>query len=155
MCKSPQDAIAKRIRPHLPDLSRSTTILESVAQQRASYGPPSNGSNFPTMNPTKSLAGLRPVSRLTSATSIRPFLSARPYATQGSTNNNSKPTSRRRSVTPFNDTGFVPWSELSVSEKAARATQQSFNFGMVIVGIVLTVSHLVSSQIFRALVSDY
>ncbi|CAH0048720.1 unnamed protein product [Clonostachys solani] len=90
------------------------------------------------MNPTKPLAVLRPVSRLTSPTSIRPFLSARPYATQGSTNNNPKSASRRRSVTPFNDTGFVPWSELSVSEKAARATQQSFNFGMVIVGIVLT-----------------
>ncbi|VUC24824.1 unnamed protein product [Clonostachys rosea] len=87
------------------------------------------------MNPTKPLAVLRPVSRLTS---IRPLLSARPYATQGSTNSNPKATSRRRSVTPFNDTGFVPWSELSVSEKAARATQQSFNFGMVIVGVVLT-----------------
>ncbi|KAK5998578.1 Mitochondrial import inner membrane translocase subunit TIM21 [Cladobotryum mycophilum] len=46
--------------------------------------------------------------------------------------------SKRRSVTPFNDSGFVPWSELSVAEKAGRATQQTFNFGMVIVGVVLT-----------------
>jgi hypothetical protein len=49
------------------------------------------------------------------------------------------PKPKRRNVTPFNDTGFVPWSELSKTEKAARATQQSYNFGMIIVGLVLTV----------------
>ncbi|KYK59355.1 import inner membrane translocase subunit tim-21 [Drechmeria coniospora] len=47
---------------------------------------------------------------------------------------------KRRGVTPFNDDGHVPWSELSAVEKTARATQQSFNFGMIIVGLVLTVS---------------
>ncbi|KAJ3574067.1 hypothetical protein NPX13_g4491 [Xylaria arbuscula] len=41
-------------------------------------------------------------------------------------------------VTPFNDDGFVPWRELSAAEKASRATQQSFNFGLVAVGLVLT-----------------
>ncbi|KAI1177441.1 import inner membrane translocase subunit tim-21 [Nemania sp. FL0916] len=46
--------------------------------------------------------------------------------------------SRRKAVTPFNDDGFVPWSELSTLEKASRATQQSFNFGLVAVGLVLT-----------------
>ncbi|ODA77674.1 hypothetical protein RJ55_06276 [Drechmeria coniospora] len=45
---------------------------------------------------------------------------------------------KRRGVTPFNDDGHVPWSELSAVEKTARATQQSFNFGMIIVGLVLT-----------------
>jgi mitochondrial import inner membrane translocase subunit TIM21 len=47
--------------------------------------------------------------------------------------------SRRRAVTPFNDDGHVPWSELSAGEKTGRAAQQTFNFGMVIVGLALTV----------------
>ncbi|KAK3319325.1 TIM21-domain-containing protein [Apodospora peruviana] len=51
-----------------------------------------------------------------------------------STSNESK----RRAVTPFNDDGHVPWTNLSAGEKTARATQQTFNFGMVIVGLVLT-----------------
>ncbi|USW54851.1 Putative mitochondrial import inner membrane translocase subunit Tim21, tim21 IMS domain superfamily [Septoria linicola] len=46
--------------------------------------------------------------------------------------------SRRRSVTVVNDTGAVPWKDLSVGEKAARTTQQSFNFGIVLLGIGLT-----------------
>jgi import inner membrane translocase subunit TIM21 len=45
----------------------------------------------------------------------------------------------RRSVTPFNDDGRVPWSELSFPEKTARAAQQTFNLGLVLVGVVLTV----------------
>jgi mitochondrial import inner membrane translocase subunit TIM21 len=69
----------------------------------------------------------------------RPFvLQTCAYATQQSSSSSSAP--KRRSVTPFNDDGQVPWSELSVGGKAARATQQSFNFGLVIVGIALTVS---------------
>ncbi|KAL1841996.1 hypothetical protein VTJ49DRAFT_6239 [Mycothermus thermophilus] len=48
------------------------------------------------------------------------------------------PESRRRSVTPFNDDGRVPWTELSVGEKAGRAAQQTFNLGLVIVGLTLT-----------------
>ncbi|KAI1447638.1 import inner membrane translocase subunit tim-21, mitochondrial [Annulohypoxylon stygium] len=61
----------------------------------------------------------------------------RGYATQTGLGNNSA-TSRRRAVTPFNDDGNVPWHQLSVGEKASRATQQTFNFGLVIVGLVLT-----------------
>ncbi|KAG5942175.1 hypothetical protein E4U59_001300 [Claviceps monticola] len=44
----------------------------------------------------------------------------------------------RRSVTPFNDDGHVPWKQLSGKEKTARATQQTFNFFFVIAGVVLT-----------------
>lgn len=47
--------------------------------------------------------------------------------------------SRRRAVTPFSDDGRVPWTELSVGEKTARAAQQTFNFGLVVLGLVLTV----------------
>lgn len=45
---------------------------------------------------------------------------------------------RRRAVTVVNDTGAVPWKDLSLGEKAARTTQQSFNFGLVLLGIGLT-----------------
>lgn len=45
---------------------------------------------------------------------------------------------RRRAVTVVNDTGRVPWTNLSPAEKLARTTQQSFNFGIVALGVVLT-----------------
>ncbi|XDG07108.1 hypothetical protein ABKA04_006723 [Annulohypoxylon sp. FPYF3050] len=61
----------------------------------------------------------------------------RGYATQTGLGNNSA-ASKRRAITPFNDDGNVPWHQLSVGEKASRATQQTFNFGLVIVGLVLT-----------------
>ena len=62
--------------------------------------------------------------------------SLRRYATH---HQQSTPESRRRAVTPFNDDGRVPWTELSAGEKTGRAAQQTFNFGMVIVGLALTV----------------
>lgn len=37
------------------------------------------------------------------------------------------------------DDGRYAWSELSGREKVARATQQSFNFVIVVVGVVMTV----------------
>ncbi|PHH83862.1 hypothetical protein CDD83_2902 [Cordyceps sp. RAO-2017] len=60
---------------------------------------------------------------------------ARPYATTGL--GAARP-SRRRSVTPFNDDGVVPWNQLSAAEKAGRATQQSFNLGLMVLGVALT-----------------
>jgi len=41
-------------------------------------------------------------------------------------------------VTVINDTGRVAWNNLSTGEKAARATQQSFNFGIIFLGIAVT-----------------
>lgn len=49
------------------------------------------------------------------------------------------PSAKRRAVTPFNDDGRVPWSQLSVPEKLGRTTQQSFNYGLIAVGLALTV----------------
>lgn len=46
--------------------------------------------------------------------------------------------SRRRAVTVVNDTGRVPWQNLTFGEKAARTTQQTFNFGLILLGIVAT-----------------
>lgn len=39
----------------------------------------------------------------------------------------------------MSDDGRYRWAELSGKEKVARATQQSFNFVIVIVGVVMTV----------------
>jgi hypothetical protein len=47
--------------------------------------------------------------------------------------------SKRGQVTIINDTGAVRWEELSAREKAARATQQTFNYGIVIIGAIGTV----------------
>ncbi|AEO70799.1 uncharacterized protein THITE_2122581 [Thermothielavioides terrestris NRRL 8126] len=60
--------------------------------------------------------------------------------------------SRRRAVTPFNDDGRVPWTELSVGEKTARAAQQTFNFGLVILGVALTggVGYVLYSDVFSS-----
>ena len=84
---------------------------------------------------------VRPVSLLRCPPGLRPVLAARLYATEtglGTSNASSRP--RRKAVTAFNDDGRVPWGELSGKEKAARATQQTFNFSFIIVGAILTVS---------------
>jgi len=72
--------------------------------------------------------------------SLRPILAARLYATQtglGTTNATRRP--RRKAVTAFNDDGSVPWGDLSVNEKAARTTQQTFNFSFIVLGAILAV----------------
>lgn len=72
--------------------------------------------------------------------SLRPILAARLYATQtGLGRTNAQPTRKRKAVTMLNDDGRVAWSDLSAREKAARTTQQTFNFGMIILGAMLTV----------------
>ncbi|KAL2255550.1 hypothetical protein VTK26DRAFT_3143 [Humicola hyalothermophila] len=74
-------------------------------------------------------AALQPIQQLPVIAShhhSHPRLRHRRYATQ------------RRAVTPFNDDGHVPWSELSATEKTGRAAQQTFNFGLVVLGLALT-----------------
>ncbi|KAI0386025.1 import inner membrane translocase subunit tim-21, mitochondrial [Hypomontagnella monticulosa] len=80
---------------------------------------------------------LRPSSASAIVPRLQPIVARHNFATQHGLRNNSA-TSKRKAVTPFNDDGYVPWSELSAGEKASRATQQTFNFGMVVVGLVLT-----------------
>jgi mitochondrial import inner membrane translocase subunit TIM21 len=77
----------------------------------------------------------------------RPCLLAhRSYATHHNPGSDAK----RRAVTPFNDDGHVPWSDLSAGEKTGRAAQQTFNFGMVLVGVVLTggVGYVLYQEVF-------
>jgi import inner membrane translocase subunit TIM21 len=90
------------------------------------------------MKPTTSVPAIRTLTKSALARTARPVF-ARSFAAPTGLGTTATPKAKRRSVTPFNDTGFVPWSELSGAEKAARATQQSYNFGMVIVGLVCTV----------------
>ncbi|KAI1102161.1 import inner membrane translocase subunit tim-21, mitochondrial [Jackrogersella minutella] len=68
---------------------------------------------------------------------LQPILLRRGYATHHGLGDYSG-TSKRKTVTVFSDDGLVPWRHLSAGEKAARATQQTFNFGLVIIGVVLT-----------------
>ncbi|KAI0023071.1 import inner membrane translocase subunit tim-21, mitochondrial [Xylariomycetidae sp. FL0641] len=81
----------------------------------------------------------RPIGAAVRVPPLRPRVACRSYATQhqsqGTTGSSA---SKRKAVTPFNDDGYVPWTELSAGEKASRATQQTFNFGLVVVGLVLT-----------------
>ncbi|KAH8597327.1 TIM21-domain-containing protein [Bisporella sp. PMI_857] len=82
---------------------------------------------------------------------LRPLVVAQSYATQtglGATGPTPRP--RRKTVTAFNDDGRVAWGELSGMEKAARTTQQSFNFGMIVIGIALTggVGYYMYAEVF-------
>ncbi|KJZ79833.1 Mitochondrial import inner membrane translocase subunit TIM21 [Hirsutella minnesotensis 3608] len=90
------------------------------------------------MKPNTSLRAVRLDALTKFQLRVSARLATRPFATQSGLGNNAPPEHKRRSITPFTDNGFVPWAELSAAEKAARATQQTVNFGMVILGLVLT-----------------
>ncbi|KAL1955274.1 hypothetical protein VTO42DRAFT_8872 [Malbranchea cinnamomea] len=62
---------------------------------------------------------------------------SRYYATQSSLGNSSNP-SPRKQITITSDDGRVRWGELSTREKAARATQQTVNFAVILVGAIMT-----------------
>ncbi|KAJ5738916.1 hypothetical protein N7493_002071 [Penicillium malachiteum] len=82
--------------------------------------------------------------RALSRVSSRAPLTLRPYPTSGITrlyatqSNSSSTTKKRRNITVLSDDGRYEWGELSGREKVSRATQQSFNFLVVIAGVVLT-----------------
>ncbi|PKY02869.1 TIM21-domain-containing protein [Aspergillus campestris IBT 28561] len=60
------------------------------------------------------------------------------------------PSPRRRNVTVLSDDGRYEWGELSGREKVARATQQSVNFAVILVGAALTggVFYLLYTEVF-------
>lgn len=66
-----------------------------------------------------------------------PIVVPRRYITGRSASSPATPT--RKQVTVVSDDGRVRWQDLSRREKAARTTQQTFNFGLVLSGVVLTV----------------
>ena len=63
----------------------------------------------------------------------------REYTTQSTLGGSTTPS--RKQITVVNDDGRVQWKDLSRREKAARTTQQTFNFGLVLLGFVMTVRH--------------
>lgn len=64
---------------------------------------------------------------------------SRLYATQSDLGRGSRPRTTRKNITVLSDDGRYEWGELSGREKVSRATQQSFNFVIVLAGVVLTV----------------
>jgi mitochondrial import inner membrane translocase subunit TIM21 len=95
---------------------------------------------------------VRPLCLLRYPPNLRPILAARLYATEtglGTSQASSRP--RRKAVTAFNDDGRVPWGDLTGKEKAARATQQTFNFSFIILGAILTVG---SAELVTLTVAD-
>ena len=93
--------------------------------------------------PVKRSLQLRSVAALNPATPFdlrSSFQQPRFYATLN-TLGDSKVSSRKQ-VTVRNDDGRVQWKDLSVGEKAARTTQQTFNFGVVFLGLGMTVGCL-------------
>lgn len=95
--------------------------------------------------PLEAIQLLRPAFRISrvsprTRSSVAAFATSRPACATHSSPSSTPPSQpQRRSVTPFNDSGAVKWTDLSLGEKAARTTQQSFNFVVIIAGVVLTV----------------
>ncbi|KAH0544269.1 hypothetical protein FGG08_001532 [Glutinoglossum americanum] len=67
---------------------------------------------------------------------VSTFVPTRRYTTQNNTGKSRGST--RKQITVASDDGRVRWGELSAREKAARTTQQTFNFMTVLVGLVMT-----------------
>ncbi|KAF2113474.1 TIM21-domain-containing protein [Lophiotrema nucula] len=106
--------------------------------------------------PTEAIQLLRPYLRLSHAHHLptRTFSTSRPakatHTTSSTSNTNPPPGIPRKQVTVLNDSGRVRWNDLSVGEKAARTTQQSFNLAVVVAGIVATgaVGFLLFTDVF-------
>lgn len=104
--------------------------------------------------PTMSIA-CRSRINIATATSKRPYRKflthhhvRRALATHSSINNSIKASNSsttnppRKQITVLNDDGRVHWTKLTTREKVARATQQSFNAVIVLVGVLATVCTL-------------
>ncbi|KAF3484219.1 import inner membrane translocase subunit tim-21 [Arthroderma uncinatum] len=96
------------------------------------------------MNPPIQLRSLRSASRLVRLSrdggrAATPFLTRyNHYATQSSLDSSKNPQPKRKSITVTTDDGRIKWGQLSRGEKAARATQQSVNFLVILAGAVMT-----------------
>lgn len=106
--------------------------------------------------PTEAIALLRPTFVLPRihASNRRAHIGRIAFSTthhaQATHTSTSSPTpkSQRKSISLTGDTGQVRWSDLSPGEKAVRTTQQSFNFVVVLVGIVATVQLPLNMRVF-------
>ncbi|KAF2774396.1 import inner membrane translocase subunit tim-21, mitochondrial [Teratosphaeria nubilosa] len=77
---------------------------------------------------------------------------SRPLQLRPATTSQLPPSHRRRSVTVANDDGHIPWRQLSLAEKAARTTQQSFHLGVILLGVGLTgtIAYVLYLEVFSA-----
>ncbi|EXJ82424.1 hypothetical protein A1O3_06237 [Capronia epimyces CBS 606.96] len=77
-------------------------------------------------------------------------IARRPCQRYASTGTGTTSGPSRRAVTVTSDDGRYNWSELSTGEKAARGTQQTFNFLLVSLGLVgtITISYLLYTELF-------
>lgn len=64
------------------------------------------------------------------------------HACYSTTQSANGPGTSRRAITVTTDDGRYAWSELSTGEKAARSTQQSLNFLLVVAGAAGTVRNI-------------
>lgn len=71
---------------------------------------------------------------------FRPSELGRAYATHSDLGRGPSTSTRsRKNISVLSDDGRLQWDDLSGREKVSRATQQSFNFVVVLAGAVLTV----------------
>lgn len=94
-----------------------------------------------TMPSTAFRTSLRPLRRVCTPRDFH--LSPRTYATQtslGTTSTSSSSGQKHKRVTVFNDDGRVRWGDLTPLEKAARTTQQTFNFTLIAGGAAATLA---------------
>jgi hypothetical protein len=103
--------------------------------------------------PSEAIALLRPsflLPRIQPSSSRRApigrFSTTRHARATSSPPNSPTPLPQRKSITLTGDTGQVRWSDLSPGEKVVRTTQQSFNFVVILVGVVATVSLPIESS---------
>lgn len=84
--------------------------------------------------------GARGTLRLGSCITYRQSLQIQQIRHATTSSTSSPKPQARQAVTITNDTGRIAWSELSIGEKAARSTQQAFNFVVVLAGLGLTIT---------------
>lgn len=101
----------------------------------------SSPARFRPLRPDSLLVRLARNSSSSSSSLVTPILIRyNRYATQSSLGSSKNGQSPRKSITVTSDDGAVKWGQLSRAEKAARATQQSVNFLVILAGAAMTVS---------------
>lgn len=124
-----QPAAAASIRFEKPQADATTTTLLLLT----TTSPPSYASHNSTSRPQ-----IRTLSRMVSRPALSLPTSGQAFR-HASTSSSSSSNTPRRAISVTSDDGRYNWSELSTSEKAARGTQQTFNFLVVAAGLVGTV----------------
>ncbi|KIV97586.1 hypothetical protein PV10_01318 [Exophiala mesophila] len=140
-----QTACRSRIRTAL-DRSRTQHRLSSSSS--SSISPPGTRQNRASRLTPYTPPTFKP--RHVASSPFNAHRTWRQASTSSSTSSSASPGTHRRAITVTSDDGRYNWSELSRGEKAARGTQQTFNFLLVSAGAVatLTVFYLLYTELF-------